>query len=130
VSFTDHLWGRAECLEATGDERADCRRAAAEELRDRRVREVFEVAQGERRALAEWEPEEGRAERVVRSDVRIGAHVLGPPTLALQKRALDRPTPEVVLRQVHDRSSQVRLEGVRVAEEPEPTYEADERLLD
>jgi hypothetical protein len=37
---------------------------------------------------------------------------------------------EVVLRQVNDRASQVWLEGVRVTEEPEPTHEADERLLD
>ena len=34
------------------------------------------------------------------------------------------------LRQVHDRASQIRLEGARVAEEPEPTHEAYERLLD
>ena len=83
-----------------------------------------------KRERTKRQPQERRAQRVVHDHVRVGADVFGPRTLALQVLALDCSTSEVVLRQVHDRASQVRLEGIRVAEEPEPTHEADERLLD
>ena len=92
--------------------------------------EIFVVAEDDRRALPRREREQRRAHRFVRGDVSVGVAVaeLGGP--AFEVGALDRAAPEEVRGQVDDRSAEVAVERLGVAQVVEAAHESKERFLD
>ncbi len=66
---------------------------------------------------------------MLQRNVRLRGTGIAFPDLAFDLHPLERSTPKLIARQVHDRAPQVRLEGIGSTQVSEPTNELDERIV-
>src|SRR5687768_870127 len=106
--------------EAARHQRTDRRGTTTEQVGDDALRLVLVVAEHDRRSLLRWERGERSHHRLSIGHGRFRARDLRRRPVPVQVPPLECPTPEMVLRQVHDRAPQVRVEGPGRSEMGEP----------
>src|SRR5688572_14172485 len=119
----------SEGLDAPGHERADGAVPAPKDLGDRVLGEVFVEAQDDGGSLPLREPGQSRHRRLALDERLLVALGRQRRVRVLEEGAFHGATAEVVLRKIHDRSTEVGVERSAFSEVSEAAAHPDERIL-
>lgn len=113
---------------AARNKRFRCRRSDAHDIRCLAFREVFVIAESDRRPLADWKCKKGFSHLVSIFDSRLvnGGMTSVPP---LKMPPLQSRATEVTVGEVDDGTSQICGKGLFITKVLKPRKNLDERLL-